>query len=87
MAGDLIQHRGEVVAVAVHLVDDASSDPAALMDAVKAVGFFPGPRAVHVEAATDGLAPVIAAALADDSHTKLDEALGAEPAIPNLRSA
>jgi indolepyruvate ferredoxin oxidoreductase beta subunit len=29
----------------------------------------------------------IAAALADDSHTKLDEALGAEPAIPNLRSA
>lgn len=29
----------------------------------------------------------IAAALADDSHAKLDEALGAEPAIPNLRSA
>ena len=41
------------------------ADPAALIDAVKAVGFFPGPRAVHVEGATDGLAPVIAAALED----------------------
>lgn len=29
----------------------------------------------------------IAAALADDSHAKLDEALGAQSAIPNLRSA
>lgn len=38
-------------------------DPAALLDAVKAVGFFPGPRAVFVEGASDGLAPVIAAAL------------------------
>jgi DNA polymerase-3 subunit delta len=42
---------------------DLRADPAALLDAVKAVGFFPGPRAVHVEGATDGLAPVIAAAL------------------------
>jgi DNA polymerase III subunit delta len=41
------------------------SDPATLLDAVKAVGFFPGPRAVFVEAATDGLAPVFATALAD----------------------
>lgn len=43
---------------------DLRADPAGLLDAVKAVGFFPGPRAVHVEGATDGLAPVIAAALA-----------------------
>lgn len=41
------------------------SDPAALTDAVKAVGFFPGPRAVVVEGAGDGLAPAIGAALED----------------------
>lgn len=39
-------------------------DPAALLDAVKAVGFYPGPRLVVVEGATDGLAQVFAAALA-----------------------
>jgi DNA polymerase-3 subunit delta len=31
------------------------SDSALLLDAVKAVGFFPGPRAVQVDQATDGL--------------------------------
>lgn len=40
-------------------------DPALLQDAVKAVGFFPGPRVAFVEDATDGLAKVIEAALAD----------------------
>jgi DNA polymerase III subunit delta len=40
-------------------------DPARLLDAVKAVGFFDGPRAVLVEDAGDGLAEVIGAALAD----------------------
>lgn len=44
---------------------DLRKDPAALLDAVKAQGFFPGPRAVVVEEAGDGLAQVIAAALAD----------------------
>ena len=44
---------------------DLRSDPAALIDAIKAVGFFPGPRAVYVEGATDGLAPVLATALAE----------------------
>lgn len=44
---------------------DLRGDSAALLDAVKAVGFFPGPRAVFVEAATDGLAPVFRAALED----------------------
>ena len=39
-------------------------DPAALQDALRATGFFPGPRAVLVEDATDGLAPVLADALA-----------------------
>jgi DNA polymerase-3 subunit delta len=39
-------------------------DPAALLDAVKATGFFPGPRAVLVEEATDALAEVFRDALA-----------------------
>lgn len=38
-------------------------DPALLADAVKAVGFFPGPRVAFVEDATDGLTDTIAAAL------------------------
>ena len=42
---------------------DLRRDPAALADAVKAIGFFPGPRLVLVEEAGDGLAPLFAAAL------------------------
>ena len=38
-------------------------DPALLMDATKAVGFFPGPRVAFVEEATDGLTDTIAAGL------------------------
>ncbi|RMH50696.1 MAG: DNA polymerase III subunit delta [Alphaproteobacteria bacterium] len=38
-------------------------DPAALQDALHARGFFPGPRAVVVEGAGDGLADLVAAAL------------------------
>ncbi len=38
-------------------------DPAALLDAMKAMGFFAGPRAVLVDEATDAAAPAIAAAL------------------------
>ncbi|MRX49717.1 DNA polymerase III subunit delta [Paracoccus sp. S-4012] len=38
-------------------------DPAQLLDAVKAVGFFPGQRAVLVEDATDGLAEIVGTAL------------------------
>ncbi|MEL6518979.1 MAG: DNA polymerase III subunit delta [Pseudomonadota bacterium] len=44
---------------------DLRKDPALLGDAIKAQGFFPGPRVALVEEAGDGLAPVIAAALAD----------------------
>lgn len=40
-------------------------DPAMLLDAIKAQGFFPGPRAAFVEDATDTLAPAITAALKD----------------------
>lgn len=40
-------------------------DAALLIDAIKAVGFFPGPRAAFVEEATDAAAPAIIAALQD----------------------
>ena len=43
---------------------DLRRDPAALQDAMRAAGFFPGPRAALVEDATDAAAPVIADALA-----------------------
>jgi DNA polymerase-3 subunit delta len=44
---------------------DLRKDPAALSDAMRATGFFPGPRVVLVDEATDGLADTIGAALAD----------------------
>lgn len=44
---------------------DLRRDPAALLDAVKATGFFPGPRAVTVDDATDGLAGLFADTLKD----------------------
>lgn len=44
---------------------EVRKDPAALMDAVKAVGFFPGARAVFVEEANDTAAPAVLAALDD----------------------
>lgn len=42
---------------------DLRKDAAALIDGIKAVGFFPGPRVVFVEDATDGLTATIAEAL------------------------
>ena len=51
---------------------DLRKDPARLMDAVKAQGFFPGPRVAFVEDATEALAAPILAALEDwqpgDAH-------------------
>ncbi|MHA6262957.1 DNA polymerase III subunit delta [Arenibacterium sp. CAU 1754] len=44
---------------------DLRKDPAALLDAVKAVGFFPGARAAVVEDANDTAAPAVQAALDD----------------------
>ncbi|WP_170398228.1 DNA polymerase III subunit delta [Ruegeria arenilitoris] len=44
---------------------DLRGDPALLLDAVKAVGFFPGPRAVFVEDTTDTAAPAFIAAFED----------------------
>ncbi|QQA43077.1 DNA polymerase III subunit delta [Pelagovum pacificum] len=45
--------------------NELRKDTAALIDAVKAQGFFPGARAVHVESATDGLSQALSAALED----------------------
>ena len=44
---------------------DLRKDPAMLLDAVKAVGFFPGPRAAFVEEANENAAGAIIAALED----------------------
>lgn len=44
---------------------DLRKDPARLLDAVKAISFFPGPRVALAEDATDGLRDVFAAALED----------------------
>ncbi|WP_027256838.1 DNA polymerase III subunit delta [Leisingera aquimarina] len=44
---------------------DLRKDPAQLLDAVKAVGFFPGVRAVFAEGANDTATPAIATALED----------------------
>lgn len=44
---------------------DLRKDPALLHDAIKAQGFFPGPRVAFVEEANDGAADAILAALAD----------------------
>lgn len=44
---------------------DLRKDGARLLDAIKAVGFFPGPRAAFVEEATDGLTELIGNALKD----------------------
>ncbi len=44
---------------------DLRKDPAKLQDAIKAQGFFPGPRVAFVEDATDALSPVITDAVSD----------------------
>ncbi|WP_415183666.1 DNA polymerase III subunit delta [Phaeovulum sp.] len=44
---------------------DLRKDPAALGDAIKAQGFFPGQRVAFLEDATDALAPAVKAAVAD----------------------
>lgn len=45
--------------------NDVRKDPALLLDAIKSVGFFPGPRAVFVEEANENTAAAVLAALAD----------------------
>lgn len=42
---------------------DLRKGPSLLLDAIKAVGFFPGPRVAFLEEATDGLSETVATAL------------------------
>jgi DNA polymerase-3 subunit delta len=70
-----------------HDAADLRKDPALVSDAMRASGFFPGPRAVLIESATDGLADTLAAALDDwtagDAH--LVVAAGQLPPASRLR--
>jgi DNA polymerase-3 subunit delta len=49
--------------LARHDAADARRDPALVSDAMRASGFFPGPRAVLIDSGTDGLTDTLAAAL------------------------
>ena len=62
-------------------------EPAALLDGVKATGFFPGPRVVFVEEATDGLSDVFTAALSDwaPGDAQIVATAGSLPARSKLR--
>ncbi|SMX40359.1 DNA polymerase III subunit delta [Maliponia aquimaris] len=62
-------------------------DPVALLDAVKAQGFFPGPRAVLVEEAVDGATEAIKAALSDwrEGDAQVIATAGALAAKSSLR--
>jgi DNA polymerase-3 subunit delta len=68
---------------------DLRRDPAALTDAARAIGFFPGPRAVLVEDAGDPAAPAVRAALADwrEGDARLVVTAGALGAGSGLRKA
>ena len=68
---------------------EAKADPASVVDATKAVGFFPGPRVVLVDGVTEAQAGPVLAALAD--HGPDDAALvvtaGALKKTSKLRQA
>ena len=66
---------------------DLRKDPAAALDAARAQGFFPGPRAVLVEEAGDAAAPALAPVLADwaEGDALLVVTAGPLPAASKLR--
>jgi DNA polymerase-3 subunit delta len=68
---------------------ESRADPAAILDALKATGFFPGPRIVHVDGATEAQAAPILRAL--DAWSPGDAALvvtaGALKKTSKLRKA
>lgn len=68
---------------------DLRKDPALLLDAVKAQGFFPGPRVAFAEDAGDALAPTIIAALEDwqPGDAQIVVTAGALKATSKLRKA
>lgn len=63
LAGFLGANAAEEMRLARFSGAELRSDPAALSDAMKAIGFFPGPRAVLVTEAGEGLAAPLADAL------------------------
>ena len=66
---------------------DLRKDPAALLDAVKATGFFPGPRVVVVEDANETAGPAILTALSDwaEGDAQVIVTAGALKATSKLR--
>ncbi len=68
---------------------DLRKDPALLGDAIKAQGFFPGPRVAFVEDATDGLSSIITGALSDwqDGDAQVIVTAGQLNARAKLRKA
>ena len=68
---------------------EAKSDPAGVIDALKAVGFFAGPRVVFVDGVTELQAPPILAALTDwaDGDAALVVTGGALKKTSKLRKA
>lgn len=68
---------------------DLRKDPAVLLDAVKAVGFFPGPRAAFVEEANENTASAIIAALEDwqEGDAQIIVTAGALKPTSKLRKA
>jgi DNA polymerase-3 subunit delta len=68
---------------------DLRKDPASLLDAVKAVGFFPGARAAFVEDANDSVTPAILSALDDwkDGDAQIIVTAGALKPTSKLRKA
>ena len=68
---------------------DLRKDPAQASDAMKAVSFFPGPRAVFIEEATEALAPAILTALEDwqDGDAQLVVTAGQLKPASKLRKA
>ncbi|MDT0681826.1 DNA polymerase III subunit delta [Roseicyclus sp. F158] len=67
--------------------DEVRRDPAQLVDALKAASFFPGPRAVLVDAAGEGAAPAVTAALEEwrDGDASLVVTAGALKPTSKLR--
>lgn len=66
---------------------DLRKDPALLMDAIKAIGFFPGPRVAFVEEANDTIADTVSAAARDrqDGDAQIVVTAGALKATSKLR--
>lgn len=68
---------------------DLRKEKTILADAIKAIGFFPGPRVAFVEDATDVVAPLILSALEDwtDGDAQIVVTAGALKASSKIRKA